>query len=75
MKSYPLGHALNNEEIRALGHDKPAGRKVRPMAVDSGEVRPPKKGEWYFAGPVIRAFRAAKDLTAPAAIARLVPQL
>lgn len=75
MKSYPLSHALNAEEIKALGHDKPNGRKVRPRAVLAGEARKPRKGEWFFAVRGQAACRAEQDLDRVFTIARLVPQL
>ena len=35
----------------------------RYMARATGEVRPPKKGEWYLSGAVVEAYRARNDMT------------
>lgn len=44
----------------------------RVYAVATGEVRPPKKGEWFLSGAVIEAYRAIEDLSQEYHIARLV---
>lgn len=38
----------------------------------TGEMRPPRKGEWYLSGAVIEAYQAPNDLTTPYYIAELV---
>jgi hypothetical protein len=41
-------------------------------AVWSGEMRPPRAGEWYLSGAVIEAYQAKGDMNTPYPIARLV---
>jgi hypothetical protein len=38
----------------------------------SGEMRPPRAGEWFLSGAIIEAYQTKNDLTAPYPIARLV---
>lgn len=42
------------------------------MAVRTGEVRPPRKGEWYLSGAFPRAYRAPNDLSSSYGICVLV---
>ena len=37
-----------------------------------GEKRPPRKGEWYFSGSVVEAYRSGGDMSYPYHIAELV---
>ncbi len=41
-------------------------------AMWTGEIRPPKKGEWYLSGSTIAAWRASNDLSSAYHIAKLV---
>lgn len=38
----------------------------------TGEIRAPKKGEWYLSGAIIEAWKAPHDLTMKFHIAKLV---
>lgn len=43
-------------------------------AMDTGEFRPPREGEWFLSGGVVEAYRAVTDrVTMQYRIARLVP--
>jgi hypothetical protein len=59
MKRYPIADNL------------PKGEK-RNKAVATGEMRPPKAGEWYLSGAIVEAYRARADLSTAYHIARLV---
>lgn len=69
---YPLGDWLNTEERERFGI--PLGSAARGiMAVwDGSPRRPPRKGEWYFSGSPIDAYRAPNDLETPYHIGTLV---
>jgi len=41
-------------------------------AIWKGEKRPPKRGEWFFSGAEILAYRAPANLDSPYCIAQLV---
>lgn len=49
-------------------YGNPAGA---PRFVKTGEVRAPRKGEYYLSGAVPTAYRAPNDLTTPYAIMRM----
>lgn len=77
---YPVRDRVTWEECKKLGIDKaipyaptcdvyPANVK----AVWTGEVRPPKAGEWFLSGSVVEAYKASTDAaTMSYHIARLV---
>lgn len=44
-------------------------------AENTGEKRPPKKGEWFLSGAIVEAYYAPNDLTTPYHIARLIPPM
>lgn len=82
-KHYPLGDYLSLAERNALGMQEkqaliglsqaaPSAPGQRALAIDSGEYRPPRKGEWYLSGAVVTAYRAPNDLETPYHIARVV---
>lgn len=56
-----------------LPHEKfmKDGQVVQLRAVWTGEMRPPRKGEWYLSGATIAAYQAPNDLTTPYHIARV----
>lgn len=72
-KVYPLGDLLTREEAESLcpgghfdrfysvvnGHCGSCLPNV--MAVATGEMRPPRKGEWYLTGSIVTAYRASND--------------
>jgi hypothetical protein len=48
-------------------------RTTKAMQAEwSGEMRPPRAGEWFLSGAIIEAYQTKNDLTAPYPIARLV---
>jgi hypothetical protein len=80
MKHYPLGDQPLPSELKSLGMSAPAiyfwahqalhdGLNAR--AVRTGELRAPKKGEWYLSGAIATAYRAPNDLSSKFHIARL----
>ncbi len=66
MKVYPIAEHIGALE-KATGYHAQALR-----AAPTGEIRPPKKGEWYISGAIIEAYQAPSDLTASYRIARIV---
>jgi hypothetical protein len=57
----------------AEGETLPTGMaRSATMARWSGEVRCPRKGEWFLSGAIVEAYRAPNDLTMGYHIARLV---
>lgn len=58
-------------EFQALGlKGRTDRRHVR--AVATGEMRLPRKGEWFLSGAEVEAYKAHNDLTTKYHIARLV---
>lgn len=43
----------------------------RIVAAFTGEVRPPKRGEWYLSGAIVEGYKAPNDLSTPYHIAKL----
>ena len=77
--AYLLGDRLTLDECRRFGVRSPGGivtggaSWLTIQAVwDGGKRRPPKKGEWYFSGNPIDAYRAPNDLLTEFHIGRLV---
>jgi hypothetical protein len=50
----------------------PGNTQANTRARWTGEVRCPRKGEWYLSGAVVEAYRAPSDLSMGFHIARLV---
>jgi hypothetical protein len=67
-KYYPLADAPNERELKDLQVEDQVG--VR--AVPTGEMRPPKSGEWFLSGAIVEGYRASNDLSTPFHIAKLV---
>jgi hypothetical protein len=68
---YPLGDRLTLAECQRYGID--TVRQDGIMARwDGSPRRPPKKGEWYFSGSTVVAYRAGGDLATPYHLAELV---
>jgi hypothetical protein len=61
-------------ELQALGMDLSGWIKARATfrAIRTGEMRPPKAGEWYLSGAIPEAYRTKHDLTSNYHILRLV---
>lgn len=81
MKFYELKDYLTKDDLLKLGFDtkEKVGQpltsyiKVKNVkAINTGEMRPPKKGEWYLSGAIVEAYRAPNDLTTAFYIAKLV---
>ena len=74
--AYPLGDRLNLAECQAYGLPQGGGGvyiQTNIKAVWNGEPsRPVRKGEWYFSGAIIAAYRAPADLDGPYHVGRLV---
>jgi hypothetical protein len=52
---------------------EPSHRFERNLRAErTGEMRKPRKGEWYLSGAIIEAYRAPNDLTVAYPIARIV---
>lgn len=58
--TFPLADGHHHERHRGM------------VAVDTGEMRPPRKGEWFLSGAIVEAYQAPNDLTMAYHIARLV---
>lgn len=62
--------------IITIGHGYPAGRGANPsvptgtLFVWTGELRPPRRCEWYLSGAEIEAWYAHNDISEPFFIAR-----
>lgn len=57
----------------AEGEALPEGNtRANTRARWTGEVRCPRKGEWYLSGAVVESYRAPSDLSHSFHIARLV---
>lgn len=67
-KYYPLADAPNERELRDLQVEDRVGIR----AVPTGEMRPPKAGEWFLSGAIVEGYRASNDISAPYHIAKLV---
>ncbi len=67
-KYFPLADKPNDSELEQLGVPDDVGIR----AVPTGEMRAPKRGEWYLSGAIIEGYRAANDLSTAYYIARLV---
>lgn len=65
---YPLADRHPGNRRPLMGWHPPQ----RVMAVFSGELRPPKKGEWYLSGAIVEAYQAPNDLQDAYYIAKLV---
>lgn len=77
-KLYPLGDTPTEKETggasfneRFVSQSLGAGASGF-RAVDTGEKRPPCRGEWYLSGAIIAAYRAPNDLGTSYHIARIV---
>jgi hypothetical protein len=57
---YPIA-AEENYHIRREFH-----------AVWTGEIRPPRKGEWFLSGAIVEAYKAHSDLNQSLHIAQLM---
>lgn len=73
---FPIQQLPTDEEHKALGFnasDWTLGlARHQCRAEYTGELRPPKAGEWYLSGAVIEGYRAPNDLTQSYHIASLV---
>lgn len=67
-KIYPLKDVISPDVLKAAGLT--SARDLR--AVATGDVRPPKKGEWYLSGAIVEAYQAHHDFKDAYHIARLV---
>jgi hypothetical protein len=67
-KYYPLADEPSPEELYNLEVSDKVG--VRAMA--TGEMRAPRKGEWFLSGAVVEAYRANNDISIQYNIAKLV---
>lgn len=47
-------------------------RMERRLARFTGEVRPPRSGEWFLSGAIVEAYYAPNDLTSSYPIAEIV---
>jgi hypothetical protein len=69
---YVLGDVMTDAECQR--YDLERTRIGNPSGVvavwDGSPRRPPKKGEWYFSGAEIHAYRAPNDLLTPYHIAQ-----
>lgn len=74
MKLYQLEDWPPIDERKALGESEITGRipvnEIR--AIKTGEMRCPKKGEWFLSGAIPEAYQATNDLTQEYRIAKLV---
>lgn len=71
---YTLADPMNLEECQHFNVGPSMGgfRPKSMRAVWTGEMRPPRKGEWYLSGAIVEAYRAPNDLSTPYHIAKLV---
>ena len=67
-KYYPLADEPSPEELYNLQVPNKVG--IRAMA--TGEIREPRKGEWFLSGAIVEAYRANNDLSIAYNIAKLV---
>lgn len=67
-KTYPIS-VSDRRHLNAIRGRIPLHRI---KAVQKGDFRPPKKGEWYLSGAVVEAYYAPNDLTTPHLIANIV---
>ena len=67
-KYYPLADEPSPEDLYNLEVSDKVG--VRAMA--TGEMRAPRKGEWFLSGAVVEAYRANNDISIQYNIAKLV---
>ena len=67
-KYYPLADEPSPEELYNLQGPNKVG--IRAMA--TGEIREPRKGEWFLSGAIVEAYRANNDLSIAYNIAKLV---
>lgn len=67
-KYFPLADEPSPEDLYNL--EVPDRVGVRAMA--TGEMRKPRKGEWFLSGAIIEAYRANNDLAIEYKIAKLV---
>lgn len=72
MKIYPVLDNPTIRERKALGFSGSFANPNEIAAIDSGNFRPPRKGEWYLSSAVVGAYRTPSDLSVPCCIARLV---
>lgn len=76
---FPLGDYPTSSECAAIGLElsgvdlsKRMLLKRNVWAQWTGEVRPPRKGEWYLSGAIVTAYRAHGSLSTSYHIAKLV---
>lgn len=78
---YPLVDMVPYSQLSLLGLNLVPGDvsfeellrlQGRVRARWAGEVRPPRKGEWFLSGALVEAYLAREDMTVPAHIANLV---
>lgn len=63
---------LQRNKAYPLADYHPAMREHQNVkAVWTGEMRPPRQGEWYLSGAIIEAYKAPNDLTTPYHIAKI----
>ena len=67
-KYFPLADEPSPEDLYNLEVSDKVG--IRAMA--TGEMREPRKGEWFLSGAIIEAYRAQNDLASEYNIAKLV---
>lgn len=66
-KYFPIADEPSPEELAALNVED----RVGVRAVATGELREPRKGEWFLSGSNIEPYRAEHDLSIAYHIARL----
>lgn len=68
---YHLADVPNKEETGGASLEERYSRRDF-RAVFTGEMRTPRKGEWYLSGTVIQAYKAKNDLSSSFHIAKVV---
>lgn len=71
MKTYPIKDRPSVAEREAFGLTAECPI-VGIAAVATGDVRCPKKGEWYLSGAIVEAYKAPNDIPSKYQIAALV---
>lgn len=69
---YPIN---TGGSVIGLGHMRYKGERVplrNMVAFNTGEKRPPRKGEYYLSGAIVAAYRAENDLSTEYYIAELI---
>jgi hypothetical protein len=73
-KLYDVRDRLTEADLAKLGLtiQTALGYRNFVKAIQTGEFRPPRQGEWYLSGAIVEAYRAPNDLTTDYFLARLV---